>query len=352
MTTHQEKVAEVLAARAAAPVTHQIILTKDDVTGALCMAACLKLGVVGGFTGIYAFKYKPDGELEAVEVTLIPSAPVPGATVNFIPPSEVIDQKDLCACCGVRPADGEVSNTAARPGGVWEWLEGTRLSSVCAKEAGGAAMAARVRARIAAGKPETNAERIVRETPQWVKDHAARGAKLGRLNRDVTEAILRAERLPAGPEAALAFREVSALEESIAGITAPDSIEGAVARQGAMVELGKAFVRLAAAKAEQAAKRSSVERLTEAESNLRGTAEAAVELHQDTIRVRPSGVLALLDEIEDFRSAKAEQAAPGEPLSPTTEELISQVRDCVDFEPDYMQAALEAFNELARRVKA
>ncbi len=234
MTTHQEKVAEVLAARAAAPVTHQVILTKDEVTGALCTRACQLLGVVGGFTGIYAFKYKPDGELDVVEVTLIPSAPVPGATVDFIPRSEVIGQKDLCACCGVRPADSEVSNTAASPGKLWEWLEGTRLSSVCAKEHGNAALAARVRARIAAGKPETNAERIVRETPQWVKDHAARGAKLGRLNRDVTAAILRAEHLPAGPEAALAFLEVSLLEESIARIISPDNLEGAIARQGAI----------------------------------------------------------------------------------------------------------------------
>jgi len=157
MTLHADKVLEALAERDAAPVTHQIILTKDDVTGALCTKACQRLGLVGGFTGIYTFKYKPDGELDVVEATLIPRAPVPGATVDFIPPRSVVYRHvpievDVCACCGVRPADGEVSNTAASPGRIWEWLEGTRLSSVCASELGNMEMAARVRARLAEQK--------------------------------------------------------------------------------------------------------------------------------------------------------------------------------------------------------
>ena len=55
------------------------------------------------------------------------------------------------------------------------------------------------------------------------------------LNRRVTNAIVRAENLPAGSrEAWEAFHEVSALEESIATITAPDDLEGEIARLGAV----------------------------------------------------------------------------------------------------------------------
>jgi hypothetical protein len=55
------------------------------------------------------------------------------------------------------------------------------------------------------------------------------------LNRRVTNAIVRAESLPAGSrEAWEAFHEVSALEESIATITPPDDLEGEIARLGAV----------------------------------------------------------------------------------------------------------------------
>lgn len=55
------------------------------------------------------------------------------------------------------------------------------------------------------------------------------------LNARVTDAILRAERLPAGTtEAEDAFREVGRLEESIASITSPDEVEGEIARLGAV----------------------------------------------------------------------------------------------------------------------
>jgi hypothetical protein len=55
------------------------------------------------------------------------------------------------------------------------------------------------------------------------------------LNRRVTNAIVRAEGLPSGSrEAWEAFREVSALEESIATLTAPDDLEGEIARLGAV----------------------------------------------------------------------------------------------------------------------
>jgi hypothetical protein len=55
------------------------------------------------------------------------------------------------------------------------------------------------------------------------------------LNRRVTNAIIRAERLPAGSrDAQDAFREVSALEESIAELVPADDIEGEIARLGAV----------------------------------------------------------------------------------------------------------------------
>jgi hypothetical protein len=58
---------------------------------------------------------------------------------------------------------------------------------------------------------------------------------LDELNRRVTNVIIRAERLPAGSrDARDAFREVSALEESIAALVLPDDIEGEIARLGAV----------------------------------------------------------------------------------------------------------------------
>lgn len=58
---------------------------------------------------------------------------------------------------------------------------------------------------------------------------------LDELNRRVTNAIVRAESLPAGSrEAWEAFREVSALEESIALRLPPDDLEGEIARLGAV----------------------------------------------------------------------------------------------------------------------
>ena len=58
---------------------------------------------------------------------------------------------------------------------------------------------------------------------------------LDELNRRVTNAIVRAESLPAGSrDACEAFREVSTLEESIATLVPPDDIEGEIARLGAV----------------------------------------------------------------------------------------------------------------------
>ncbi|TMQ02260.1 MAG: hypothetical protein E6J90_00895 [Deltaproteobacteria bacterium] len=58
---------------------------------------------------------------------------------------------------------------------------------------------------------------------------------LDELNHRVTNAILRAESLPAGSQEAWeAFHEVSALEESIAALLPPDDLEGEIARLGAV----------------------------------------------------------------------------------------------------------------------
>lgn len=55
------------------------------------------------------------------------------------------------------------------------------------------------------------------------------------LNARVTEAILRAERLPEGSDQALqAFREVGRIEEAIADATPADDLEGEIARLGAV----------------------------------------------------------------------------------------------------------------------
>jgi hypothetical protein len=58
---------------------------------------------------------------------------------------------------------------------------------------------------------------------------------LSELNNRVTAAITIAEGHPIGsPQAWAAFREVSALEEAIAGLTAPGDVEGEIARVGAV----------------------------------------------------------------------------------------------------------------------
>jgi hypothetical protein len=58
---------------------------------------------------------------------------------------------------------------------------------------------------------------------------------LDELNRRVTNAIVRAESLPAGSRDAWeAFHDVSALEESIAMLVPPDDLEGEIARLGAV----------------------------------------------------------------------------------------------------------------------
>jgi hypothetical protein len=55
------------------------------------------------------------------------------------------------------------------------------------------------------------------------------------LNRSVTDAILRAEALPPGSwDAERAFREVMDLEEEIATIVGAQTVEGEVARLGAV----------------------------------------------------------------------------------------------------------------------
>jgi hypothetical protein len=58
---------------------------------------------------------------------------------------------------------------------------------------------------------------------------------LDELNHRVTNAIVRAESLPAGSRDAWeAFHDVSALEESIAMLVPPDDLEGEIARLGAV----------------------------------------------------------------------------------------------------------------------
>jgi hypothetical protein len=58
---------------------------------------------------------------------------------------------------------------------------------------------------------------------------------LNDLNLSVTSAILRAEALPAGSwEAERAFRDVADLEEEIAAIAGAHTVEGEVARLGAV----------------------------------------------------------------------------------------------------------------------
>lgn len=175
MTIHADEVRKALAMRDEAPVVHRITLTKDDVVGALCTRACQRLGIDGSFTTIIRLNNKPDGELESVEMELVPRPFIEGAPTEFIWPLE------------------------------------------------------------------TNAQRIERETPQWSKDicskavaEATARCELDELNQAVTAAIFHAERLPPGDEAALAFREVSRLEEEIARITTPDKLQGAVARRGAV----------------------------------------------------------------------------------------------------------------------
>ena len=49
-----------------------------------------------------------------------------------------------------------------------------------------------------------------------------------------TDAILRAEQLPPGAEAVLAWLEVSEIEHSLAQLTEPETVQGAVARRGAI----------------------------------------------------------------------------------------------------------------------
>lgn len=59
--------------------------------------------------------------------------------------------------------------------------------------------------------------------------------ELAELNRSVTIAILRAEALPAGSwEAERAFRDVADFEEEIAAIVGGHTVEGEVARLGAV----------------------------------------------------------------------------------------------------------------------
>jgi hypothetical protein len=58
---------------------------------------------------------------------------------------------------------------------------------------------------------------------------------LAELNRQVTSAIFRAERLAEGSwEAQAAYREVSVLEEAIARQTGAAEVEGVIAREGAV----------------------------------------------------------------------------------------------------------------------
>ncbi len=61
-----------------------------------------------------------------------------------------------------------------------------------------------------------------------------RDPRMHELNREVTTAILRAEHLPPGNDRDLAFVEVGRLEEAIAEICPAGTLEGNVARCGAV----------------------------------------------------------------------------------------------------------------------
>lgn len=54
--------------------------------------------------------------------------------------------------------------------------------------------------------------------------------------------------------------------------------------------------------------------------------------------------------IERLRAEIGLLRFPVTAAEPSNAELIAQVRDCIDFEPDYMSAALNAFNEIERRL--
>ena len=82
---------------------------------------------------------------------------------------------------------------------------------------------------------------------------------LEELNRRVTNAIVRAESLPAGSRDAWeAFHEVSMLEQSIATLMPPDDLEGEIARLGAVTAALSAGESL---RAQQLAERFLGERL-------------------------------------------------------------------------------------------
>jgi hypothetical protein len=101
---------------------------------------------------------------------------------------------------------------------------------------------------------------------------------LDELNRRVTNAIVRAESLPAGSRDAWeAFHEVSTLEESIATLVPPDDLEGEIARLGAVTAALSAGEPL---RALQLAARFLAERLTPevAEQLRRLVKEAEAEL--------------------------------------------------------------------------
>lgn len=83
--------------------------------------------------------------------------------------------------------------------------------------------------------PENGPEKIAEIQALLAGPYRRAESELDRLNREVTGAILRAERLPDGsPEACEAFRYVAELEEELAMRTKADTVEGAVCRLGAV----------------------------------------------------------------------------------------------------------------------
>lgn len=64
-----------------APLVHRIDLTKADFSAALSACACQRLGIEGSFDSNFCLKFKPDGELDCVEVELTPIPFVEGAPI-------------------------------------------------------------------------------------------------------------------------------------------------------------------------------------------------------------------------------------------------------------------------------
>jgi len=106
---------------------------------------------------------------------------------------------------------------------------------------------------------------------------------LSDLNERVTAAILRAEHLPPGVEANLAFGEVSRIEEEIARLTTASSIEGDIARRGAITAALSAGEGLRALKLSEA----YLAELTPAEDLVKELAMLRTEAAEQLAKAKP-----------------------------------------------------------------